>query len=57
MNSIADPKHILQTIFGYDEFRHNQQQIIEEVLEGKDAVVLMPTGGGKSLCYQVPALC
>ncbi len=57
MNSIADPKHILQTVFGYDEFRHNQQQIIEEVLEGKDAVVLMPTGGGKSLCYQVPALC
>ncbi len=57
MNSIADPKHILQTVFGYDEFRHNQKQIIEEVLEGKDAVVLMPTGGGKSLCYQVPALC
>ncbi|MEJ7830208.1 MAG: DNA helicase RecQ, partial [Segetibacter sp.] len=57
MNSIADPKHILQTVFGYDKFRHNQQQIIEEILEGKDAVVLMPTGGGKSLCYQVPALC
>lgn len=55
--SVTDPKHILQTVFGYDEFRHNQQEIIEHVLHGKDSVVLMPTGGGKSLCYQVPALC
>ena len=54
---MTNPHTILQTVFGYDTFRHNQQEIIEHVLAGKDAVVLMPTGGGKSLCYQVPALC
>ncbi|MEO6454538.1 MAG: DEAD/DEAH box helicase, partial [Ginsengibacter sp.] len=54
---MQSPQHILKTIFGYDDYRHNQKEIIEHVLNGKDAVVLMPTGGGKSLCYQVPALC
>jgi len=57
MKRIAEPAEILQTVFGYNEFRHNQQTIIEHLLQAQDAVVLMPTGGGKSLCYQVPALC
>jgi ATP-dependent DNA helicase RecQ len=47
---------ILQTIFGYPAFRGAQQAIIEHVASGGDALVLMPTGGGKSLCYQIPAL-
>ncbi|HFK2130730.1 TPA: ATP-dependent DNA helicase RecQ, partial [Pseudomonas aeruginosa] len=47
---------ILKDVFGYDAFRGNQARIIERVAEGGDALVLMPTGGGKSLCFQVPAL-
>ncbi|HVK93685.1 MAG TPA: DNA helicase RecQ [Noviherbaspirillum sp.] len=48
--------HILQTIFGYPEFRGQQADIVNHVAGGGDALVLMPTGGGKSLCYQIPAL-
>ena len=48
--------HILNKIFGYQEFRHQQGDIIQDVLNNKDAMVLMPTGGGKSLCYQIPAI-
>ena len=47
---------ILQEVFGYSAFRGEQQQIIQSVTDGDDALVLMPTGGGKSLCYQVPAI-
>jgi ATP-dependent DNA helicase RecQ len=50
------PQHILQTVFGYNQFRHQQQAIVDHVISGQDALVLMPTGGGKSLCYQIPAL-
>lgn len=48
--------NILNSTFGYSEFRHHQKDIIEQVINGDDAVVLMPTGGGKSLCYQIPAM-
>lgn len=47
---------VLQTVFGYQAFRAHQQAIIEDLLAGDDCFVLMPTGGGKSLCYQIPAL-
>lgn len=50
------PQTVLKDVFGYDSFRLNQQEIIEHALSGQDGLAIMPTGGGKSICFQIPAL-
>src|SRR5215217_5743341 len=56
MHSLADAISSLRKHFGFDDFREGQREVIGSILEGKDAVVVMPTGSGKSLCYQLPAM-
>ena len=53
----AEPKAVLKQYFGYDDFRPGQSEIIEAIVSGRDVLAILPTGGGKSLCFQVPALC
>ncbi|KOE92993.1 ATP-dependent DNA helicase RecQ [Vibrio parahaemolyticus] len=55
-DSPVTPQRVLEEVFGYQTFRDGQQEVIESAVEGKDSLVIMPTGGGKSLCYQIPAL-
>ncbi len=56
-SSGRSPLDILKQVYGYSSFRGKQQQVVEHVVSGGDAVVLFPTGAGKSLCFQIPALC
>ena len=53
---MQQPKEILKKYYGYDQFRPNQLEVIEHTLSGQDSIVVMPTGGGKSVCFQIPAL-
>ena len=57
MNTAAEqPREVLSRVFGYQEFRVHQESVVTALLAGRDVFALMPTGGGKSLCYQLPSL-
>ncbi|NOY62864.1 MAG: DNA helicase RecQ [Gammaproteobacteria bacterium] len=56
MNQIEQARGVLRSVFGYEQFRSQQQEIIEHVIDGGDALVLAPTGSGKSICYQIPSI-
>ena len=56
MADLAAAQKLLRTVFGFAEFRAGQAEIIETILAGRDVLAVMPTGSGKSLCYQLPAL-
>ncbi|HET6760507.1 MAG TPA: DEAD/DEAH box helicase, partial [Gemmatimonadaceae bacterium] len=54
--TLQDARALLKSAFGYEEFRPGQEAAVSAILAGRDTVVVLPTGGGKSLCFQVPAL-
>ena len=53
---LSDAKACLETVFGFPSFRPGQEEVVQAVLDGQDVLAVMPTGSGKSLCYQLPAL-
>lgn len=56
MRKVLEKLEVLKKVFGYDSFREGQEKIIDAILRGQDVLGIMPTGAGKSICYQVPAL-
>lgn len=57
IQQLADVQEVLRSVFGFDSLRTGQDAVVDAIMAGRDALAIMPTGGGKSLCYQLPALC